>query len=174
MKQEEEIEVSDELKSLKEVSQEIAQHTKRLAALQDKGVLGEVLGVELASTVLPLLSDLAKAQLLHAAFMEDWLTGVDEAVEDGGQEPDLTDEEINILQFLLARLRDFLQGAMSASADAPPLLKQGFLEIEVKLNKGEKILARLVEDGEEEDEEGDTDEDGADSEGDDDDTPDDE
>lgn len=156
----EEPEVSDELRELKNVTDEVAQHTARISkAHRSSGGLNSVaLTSEFVSTLLPLLEDLSKAQLNHAAFMEDWLSGVEEDVADGGNAPDLSTEEIDLFKFLLARLRDFLQGVLSQAADAPPEVRAGFLEIEVKLNIGEKILERLTSDEEEEeDSEGDLD-----------------
>ena|SRR5690606_7494846 len=150
MKQEES-ENSDELSALQEVTEEIASHAERLAQLQARGSLADVLPEEMASTVLPLLKDFTAAQLAHSVLIEEWLANVEDAVEDGGSTPDLSDEEIELFKFLLARLRDFLQGALSQAADAAPELRAGFLTIEVKLNMGEKILERLTSDGEEED-----------------------
>lgn len=154
MKQEEP-EVSDELKELKSLSAEMEQHSTRLAVLQAKGALTDkMVAAEIASTVMPLLADLAKAQLNHGAFMEDWIASIEE--EGGGNAPDLSDEEIELFGFLLARLREFVQ-SMKAAPDMPPEARQGFLEIEVKLGIGDKILERLTAD--EEEESGETDED---------------
>lgn len=150
MKQEES-DNSEELIALQEVTEEISQHADRLAKLQAKGSLAAVLPEELSATILPLLKDFTAAQLKHSTLIEEWLASVEDAVEDGGNVPDLSPEELNLFGFLLARLRDFLQGALSqVAADAAPHLRAGFLEIEVKLNMGEKILERLASDVEEE------------------------
>jgi hypothetical protein len=172
----EEPEVSDELRELKGLTDEVSEHTKRIATLNTEGKLADVLADEIASTVMPLFDEFASAKLKHAAMVEDWLNDLDDEVENGGggdEGPELSKEDMGVLMFNTARYREFIQGAKS-TPDAPAELLQAMLELEVKLNEGEKILKRLneyveaqEEDEGEDDEAADADAEGADDDGDD-------
>lgn len=167
MKQEEP-EVSDELRALKEISEEVTQHKARITNLYNKGTLKEVAAEELASTIMPLFADLADSQLKHAAAMEDWLGSLEDDIESGGgNSPDLSTEELELFSFLLARFKEIVLG-MKAAEGASPALTQGLLELEVKISAAEKVIERLSTDGteEEEDEDEETNDEEEDSEGD--------
>lgn len=157
-----ELEVSDELRDLKVISAEISQHTKRILALKSEGKLSAVLSDEIASTVLPLLGDLSTAVLKHSALVEDLIQDLAEDIENGptGADLDLTQEDVDLLLFNNARYRDFIMGA-KGSQDTSPEVVKAMLELEIKLNEGEKILKRLNEyvEAQEEDAEEDGDDD---------------
>lgn len=171
MKQEEP-EVSDELRALKEISEEVTQHKARITNLYNKGTLKEVAAEELASTIMPLFADLADSQLKHAAAMEDWLGSLEDDIESGGENsPDLSTEELELFSFLLARFKEIVLGMKAAdgvTSGAAPELAQGLLELEVKISAAEKVIERLSTDGteEEEDEDEETNDEEEDSEGD--------
>lgn len=153
--QQEEPEVSDELRELKDLSQEIQTHKTRVGNLKSEGKLGGVLSEELSDTVMSLFADFAEKTLRHSAMTEDWLHSLEEDIEEGGGgdvEPDLSDEEIETFKFLLARLREFVMGTKAAPGVTSEIT-QAMLQIELKLSEGEKVLERLSEeDGESEEE----------------------
>lgn len=157
------LEVSDELRDLKGINVEISQHTKRILALKSEGKLSAVIGDEIASTVLPLLVDLSLAALKHAALVEDWIQDLEVDIADGpgGPDLDLTQEDIDLLLFNNARYRDFILGAKDAAQETSPDVVKAMLELESKLNAGDKIIQRLNEyvEAQEEDAESDVDDD---------------
>lgn len=153
----EEPEVSDELREMKELAQEIATHKERVSKLEGEGKMdAETTALELSDTVLPLLSDLANVQMKHAAAMEDWLNDLEDEVENGGGggSGGLSDEEIDLFGFLFARFRELIAGVPD---EAPPEMKQGMLELTVKLDMAQKVLERLKSESEEEEGEGEED-----------------
>lgn len=149
-------EVSEELDALKSVAGEISDHTKRIGKLAKSGELSEVMVSEFSETLFPLLDEFVSAQLQHSAFVEDWLASLEEEVLSGGgggaPSGPVSASDLETLSFLLARLHDFLQGALSPEADASPQVREGLLGIETKLREGNKILERLAV-AEEDDEE---------------------
>lgn len=163
----EDIEASEELQEFRDLTLEIEQHEKRISGLQKEGVLKDVIADEISATVMPLFSDLAKAQLKHQAMMEDWVTELEEDVEAGPQTGvDLTKEEIETLEFNNARYRELILGTMNAP-EVPAELKQAMLELEVKLSAGDKIVRKLREYVEAEEEDSEETEDSGEEEGDD-------
>lgn len=157
MTEEQEQEVSEELGKLADLSGDIQEDHKRLRALHKKGKLTENLAAEVLDTVMSLLSQLATATVEHAAMMEDWAEGVDEAVEEGslaeGAVGGLDPEEAELFGWLFTRLSDFVKVA-KANEDLPKEIQQGMLEIEVKLQAAFSVLEKYAEDedGEEEQE----------------------
>jgi len=142
----EDIEVSDELKSMRTLTEEAARHGKRISALQADGKLRDVMAEELSSTIFPLVVELGEAQLNHAAFLEDWMGALEEEIAEGGSDgdegPDISLEEVSVLEFNNARYREFVLGTKNAP-EVPEHMLQAMLELEVKLNEGEKIVAKL-------------------------------
>jgi len=142
----EEPEVSNELREIKDLVQEIEGHTSRVSKLGNENKLdAEMTAGELSGTVLPLLSDLAGAQLKHAAVMEDWLNDLEDEIESGSGDGDLADGEIELFDFLLDRFREFIAGVPE---DAPAEIRQGMLELEVKISTAKKVLVRLKSESE--------------------------
>lgn len=142
-------EKSEELVALEEIAGGVGVEIQRLKGLHTKGKLRENLAEELLSTVLPLVEDLAAATYSHAEATEEWASEIDEVVGEGNG-PSLNKEEIKLFGWLFQRLNDFV-GGIKSNPDTPDEMKQGAIEIEIKLSMAMGILEKFVEveDGEE-------------------------
>lgn len=149
MKQEEP-EVSEELQELTGLVAEFETHKKRIVSLHNKGALKEVLSEELASTIMPLLADFVIAQVKHASLIEEMLMDLDEEISsEGKSEPDLTDEEVELFVFLLARFKEMVMGSQQVP-NLPADTSTALLELESKIGLAQKVLERLTDVEEEE------------------------
>lgn len=142
---------SEELVGLQQLVAGTAEESRRLKALHSKGKLQENVAAEVVSTIMPLLQELAQLSADHAAAIEEWAEAIDDAIE-GGDEPGLDEEEVQLFSWLLDRLGNFVQGGKQAP-NIPEDLKKGFVEIEVKLALARDILKRFEEDEDEDVEE---------------------
>ena len=140
---------SPELKDLKDISEAIDAEVTRLARTHSKGKLNTtaLVAEELVNTLLPLVSDLAKATIAHASSVEEWAEEVEETLEGEETVSGLGEEEIELFGWLFERLGEFVDGVKNTPNVSEDTLK-AMSEIESKLSDGVSVLANFVEDEE--------------------------